>query len=151
MYPANAARPLAREVTDPYASDFAEAAAVLSISPKASAALSRRNLQAVIHDKAGIKARTLSEEIQSLVAQPGFPSELAGNVDAVRQVGNLAAHPTKETNTGAIVDVEPEEAEWLLEVLEQLFDYYFVQPAKAAARKAALNDKLKQAGKSPMP
>jgi hypothetical protein len=34
-----------------------------------------------------------------------------------------------------------------LDVLESLFDFYFVQPALLAAKKAALNDKLKSAGK----
>jgi hypothetical protein len=150
VYPAHAMRPPPPEVPDPYATDFREAVAVLQASPKASAALSRRNLQAIIRDKAGIKAKDLSTEIQTLIAQPGFPSELAGTVDAVRNVRNLAAHPIKETNTGAIVEVEPEEADWLLEVLEGLLDYYFVQPAKATARRATLNAKLQQAGKPPM-
>jgi hypothetical protein len=48
---------------------------------------------------------------------------------------------------GAIVDVEVGEAEWNLDVLESLFDFYFVEPTKAAQRKAALNKKLKEAGK----
>jgi hypothetical protein len=53
----------------------------------------------------------------------------------------------KSTNTGEIVDVEPGEAEWNLDVLDSLFDFYFVQPAISAARKAAVNAKLKEAGK----
>jgi hypothetical protein len=35
-------------------------------------------------------------------------------------------------------------------VLESLFDFYFVQPAIAAKRKADLNKKLKDAGKPPI-
>jgi hypothetical protein len=53
-------------------------------------------------------------------------------------------------NTGEIIDVEPGEAEWLLNVLEGLFDHYFVQPAILAAKKDALNKKLADAGKPPM-
>lgn len=45
-------------------------------------------------------------------------------------------------STGDIVDVEPGEAEWTLDVLEGLFDFFFVQPAKTVARKAALDAKL---------
>jgi hypothetical protein len=56
----------------------------------------------------------------------------------------------KTTNTGEIVEVEPQEAEWLLSLLEQLFDFYFVQPARAQARRDALNAKLQAAGKPPM-
>jgi hypothetical protein len=71
-------------------------------------------------------------------------------VDAVRNVGNFAAHPLKETQTGAILDVEPGEAEWLLDVLEGLFDFAFVQPAKAREARERLNEKLQTAGKPAM-
>ena len=53
--------------------------------------------------------------------------------------------------TGAVVDVEPGEAEWNLDVLESLFDFYFVEPTKTAKRKAELNKKLKEAGKTEIP
>jgi hypothetical protein len=65
-------------------------------------------------------------------------------------IGNFAAHPLKSTNTGAIVEVERGEAEWLLDVLESLFDFYFVRPAQLAAKRAALDQKLGEAGKPPM-
>ncbi len=76
-----------------------------------------------------------------------FRPELAHNVDAIRHVGNFAAHPMKSTTSGSIVDVEDGEAEWLLDVLEELFDYYYVAPVKAAARRTALNAKLAAMGK----
>jgi hypothetical protein len=37
------------------------------------------------------------------------------------------------------------EADWFLENLEDMFDYYHVKPAEAAARKADLGAKLKAA------
>ncbi len=43
------------EVEEPYATDFREAAATLHVSPKASAALSRRLLQHLLREKAGIQ------------------------------------------------------------------------------------------------
>jgi uncharacterized protein Smg (DUF494 family) len=46
--------------------------------------------------------------------------------------------------------VETGEAEWNLDVLESLFDFYFVQPANLKKKKDALNLKLKEAGKPPM-
>ena len=67
-----------------------------------------------------------------------------------RNIGNLAAHPTKNKGTGEIIDVEPGEADWQLDTLEGLFDFYFVQPALLQARKDALNDKLQKAGKPPL-
>jgi len=65
----------------------------------------------------------------------------------VRTVGNFAAHPIKNERTGEIADVEPGEAEWLLEVLEGLYDHYFVKPAQLKARRAALDAKLIAHGK----
>ena len=56
----------------------------------------------------------------------------------------------KGTNSGAIVPIEPHEAEWTLDVLESLFDFYYVQPALLQAKRAALNQKLNTAGKPPM-
>jgi len=56
----------------------------------------------------------------------------------------------KSQGTGQIVPVEPAEAEWNLDVLEALFDFYYVQPAVVAKKRAALDAKLKDAGKKPM-
>lgn len=47
--------------------------------------------------------------------------------------------------------MEPGEAEWNLDVLESLFEFYFVQPGLTTSRKAALNVKLKAAGKPELP
>ena len=44
-------------------------------------------------------------------------------------------------------DVEPGEAEWNLDVLEALFDSYFVQPETLKTKRASLNKKLREAGK----
>jgi hypothetical protein len=54
----------------------------------------------------------------------------------------------KSANTGQVVEVEPGEAEFLLDVLEGAFDFWFVQPARAEAQRAAVNAKLREAGKS---
>jgi len=43
--------------------------------------------------------------------------------------------------------VEPGEAEWNLDTLEALFDYYFVQPSVIRRKKDALKQELKDAGK----
>lgn len=146
--PMNANRPPAPvEVPDNLAIDYNEAGSVLSISPKASAALSRRCLQHLLNLQ-GFKQHDLSKAIEEAITK--LPANLAGNLDAVRNIGNFAAHPTKDKNFGEIVDVEPEEAEWNLEVLEGLFDYYYVQPTRDQARRDALNEKLVAAGKPPM-
>lgn len=151
LYPKGATRPLPPEVSaavPSVAADFAEAVAVLPASRKASAALSRRCLQAILSSAGGAKKRDLADQIDEVL--PKLPAQLAENVDAIRHVGNFAAHPLKSTNTGAIVDVEDSEAEWLLDVLEELCDFYYVAPKRALARREALNKKLADLGKSPL-
>ena len=151
VYPSSGTRPVPSEVVDPYKQDFIEACKVLLDSPKASAALSRRCLQAILRDKAGTKSKDLYDQIEEVVSGGKVPSHVCDDLHAVRVVGNFGAHPTKSTVTGAILDVEPGEAEWNLDVLELLFDFYFVQPAISAKRRAGLNQKLKEAGKPELP
>ena len=79
----------------------------------------------------------------------GLPSHLVDSLHAVR-AGNIAAHTQKSSSSGDVVDVEPGEAEWNLDTLEGLFDFYYVQPAKTAARKAALNAQQQAIRKSPV-
>ena len=114
-------------------------------SKKASAALARRCLQFTLTTKGGAKSKDLASQIDEVIGS--LPSVLADNVDAIRQVGNFAAHPIKSTSSGEIVDVEEGEAEWLLDVLEDLFEHFYVAPARAASRRDALNQKLSDAGK----
>jgi hypothetical protein len=146
-FPKATARPIPAEVPEEFAADFQEAAVVLADSAKASAALSRRCFQNLLHNHLKIKKRDLDKEIQELLDQRILPSQIAEAVDAIRSVGNFAAHPIKSEQTGVVTDVEPGEAEWTLEVLESLFDFLFVAPAKLAARREAVNKKLEQAGK----
>jgi hypothetical protein len=123
---------------------------VLQDSPKASAALSRRCLQHILHEKANVKEGNLSQEIQKVLDSKQLPTHLAESLDAVRIVGNFAAHPQKSTHTGEIQDVELGEADWSLDVIEHLLDFYFVQPARSKLKRAALDAKLQAAGKPPM-
>ena len=149
-FPRLAAKPPAPpEVPESIAQDFNEAAAVLPISAQASAALSRRCLQHVLSERSVSTSSNLSTAIDAALAS-GLPSQLAENLDAIRNIGNFAAHVQKAEHSGEVVPVEPEEAEWNLEVLQLLFDFHYVQPAVAAARRSALNVKLAEAGKGPM-
>ncbi len=139
---------LPEAVPEAFAGDYREACLVLADSPKASGALSRRCLQHLLRDHFGVKPSNLSDEIDEVL--PTLPSHIADAVDAIRNVGNFAAHPMKSTNTAEIIDVEPGEAEWCLDVLESLFDFAFIQPALLKAKRDALNQKLAEAGKPPM-
>lgn len=142
--------PVPPEVPSTFSGDYNEACLVLADSPKASAALSRRCLQHILRDKANVKHQNLDREIQEVLDRNLVPPHIAENLDAIRTTGNFAAHPIKSTSSGEIVEVEPHEAEWNLEVLEELFDFFFVGPARTKARKDAHNKKLADAGKPPL-
>jgi hypothetical protein len=134
------------------AGDYREAVAALPVSAKASAALSRRCLQGIL-SSAGYSGKDLAKQIDALLAEAdaskAIPIALRETVDAIRNFGNFSAHPIDDKTTLQIIAVDSEEAEWCLELVEQMFEHFYVQPAKAAQRKAALNAKLAAAGKPP--
>ena len=139
--------PIPPEVPSEFAEDYREACLVLADSPKASAALSRRCLQSILREKASVKSGDLAKEIQEVIDNNALPTHISESLHAVRNVGNFAAHPVKSSSTGEIMPVEPGEAEWSLDVIEMLYDFYFVQPARAKEKREALNQKLADAGR----
>jgi hypothetical protein len=140
----DARRPMHESVPANLREDFLEAAAVLSISPKASAALARRCLQALLILQ-GAHSRDLKDQLDEI--HPRLPSYVQSFVDNIRNLGNISAHPSQSHATGEILDVEPGEADWILELLEELFDHFYAKPAEAAARQSALSLKFADAGR----
>ncbi len=144
-------QPLPSEVNDAVVvSDYNEASLVLSDSPKSSAALTRRCLQYILKTKVGTTKKDLADQIQEVIDNKLLPSEIAEGLGAVRNIGNFAAHSQKSKSTGEIVDVEPHEAEWNLEILFDVIDYCYVRPVRFQQKKAGFNQKLKDVGKPEM-
>jgi hypothetical protein len=145
IYPLGSARPpIPQEVPASIANDYEESCLVELYSKKAAAALARRCLQNLLHEQ-GIKKKDLNEEIEE--AKKNLPPHLSTSIESVRVLGNFAAHPIKYENTGEIVDIEEGEAEWVIDTLEQLFDFYYVAPKKSKEKRDNLNAKLSAAGK----
>lgn len=142
--------PLSSDVPDQYAQDYKHACLVLSESPEASAALSRRCLQNILREIAKARPSNLSGEIDEILNSKQLPSYLADAIDAIRGRGNFATHPMKSTNMGEIVEVEEGEAERLLDVLEGLFDFYFVQPSILQKERSLIDKTLQDAEKHPL-
>lgn len=152
IFPRTRPRPACpQEVPASIREDYDEAVLVLNDSPKASAALSRRCLQTLLREVARVKKGDLAKEIDEIIARGALPATLSGNLDALRVIGNFAAHPQKSKITGEIFPVEPHEALWNLEVLEGLFEILCVAPARNQSRKDELNKKLREAGKLELP
>ena len=103
--------------------DYEEACAIVHLSPKASATLSRRCLQSMIRDYWGITKSRLVDEINELSSkvQPTEKKVL----DALRELGNIGAHPEKDINT--IVEIEPGEAEKMIKVIELFLKEWYIQ------------------------
>jgi uncharacterized protein with von Willebrand factor type A (vWA) domain len=101
-------------------------------------------------DDKGFKSKNLADQIDLVLKNGKLPSQIADNIDAIRNIGMFGAHPKKSIAAAELLPVEPEEAEWNLDVLESLFDVFYVQPDIAKQKRAALNQKLKSAGKPPM-
>jgi hypothetical protein len=153
VFPTGANRgPVPPEVPPDIAQDYKEACLVLLLSPKASAALSRRCLQNMLHQNE-YKAKDLAKEIDLLLnekdATKALPQRLRVTVDGIRNFGNFSAHPIDDKTTLQVIDVEPDEAEWCVETIEELFEHFYVAPAAAKAKKAKLDAKLVAAGKPP--
>jgi hypothetical protein len=103
--------------------DYEEACAIRDLSPKAAATLARRALQGMIRDFWGVSKARLIDEIEGIKEKVDPLTWNAINV--VRGVGNIGAHMEKDINV--IVDVDPDEAGLLIELIETLVDEWYVQ------------------------
>jgi hypothetical protein len=130
MKPDSAAKPLPAYIPQAIQNDYREACLIVELSPKASATLSRRCLQGMIRDFHGIKGKTLFAEIQQL--EDKIDRETWEAVDSLRSIGNIGAHMEEEINV--IVDVDPDEASLLIELIETLIEDWYIQRHDRAQR-----------------
>lgn len=120
--PISSAKQFPQYIPEAIRHDYEEACAIVSLSPKASATLSRRCLQGMIRDFWGIEKKNLYEEISALKNQ--IPADLWSSIDALRQLGNIGAH--MEKNTNVIVDIDPNEANSLIQLIELLMKEWYI-------------------------
>jgi hypothetical protein len=141
---------LPERLPDNIASDYQEASKLLAVSPTASAAFARRCLQTILTNQKYTRSK-LVQQIEDLLKEINpakiVPHYITTRLDAVRNFGNFSAHEMQDKATAEILDVQPGEAEWCLEILEDLIEHYFVRPAAEKAKIDALNERLRGAGK----
>lgn len=137
--PAYASRPQPSYIPLALREDYTEACKIKALSPKASATLARRCLQGMIRDFCGISKNRLIDEINELRKRvddeqtpPGVTIETVEAIDHVREVGNIGAHMEKDINL--IIDVDEGEAQALIELVEMLFDEWYVARRKRQDR-----------------
>ncbi|MFI5020887.1 MAG: DUF4145 domain-containing protein [Alphaproteobacteria bacterium] len=143
LLPPSSAKPQPEYIPAAIRSDYMEACAIRDLSPKASATLARRCIQGMIRDFCGITEGRLIDEIEKLRehvltgrAPPGVQKDSIESIDAVRRVGNIGAHMEKDVNV--IVDVEPDEAQLLIELIELLMEEWYVARHDRTERLRAL-------------
>lgn len=145
LLPESTAKPQPEYILEAIRQDYYEACKIRSDSPKASATLARRCLQGMIRDFCGIQKDTLFNEIKELekklendTAPRGVDDETIAAITAVRKLGNIGAHMEKDINI--IVDVDPEEAQTLIELIEMLFADWYVARHKRQQRLASIQE-----------
>lgn len=127
LLPESEAKVLPEYVPSVIKEDYYEACRIRDLSPKASATLSRRVLQGMIRDFWGISMSKLKYEVDAL--EEKVDSLTWEAIDSVRKVGNIGAHMEKDINI--IIEVEPDEAQLLIGLVEQLvYDWYVARYEK---------------------
>ncbi|WP_369831561.1 DUF4145 domain-containing protein [Brevundimonas sp. MYb52] len=139
LIPEGSSRPIPSYVPSAIRQDYAEACLIRDLSPKASATLARRCLQGMIRDFGQVKPSTLFKEIGALEkaveegnAPRGVSVDSIEALTALRKVGNIGAH--MEADVNVIVDVDPEEAQVLIELIESLIDDWYIERHKRQQR-----------------
>ena len=138
LVPGSEARPMPDYLPQAIRGDYQEACLIRDLSPKASATLARRALQGMIRDFWAIKKARLIDEIVALKDKIDPITWQA--IDAVRSVGNIGAHMEKDINV--IVDVDPQEAQKLIQLIEILIkDWYVTRHDREERLKAVIEVK----------
>jgi hypothetical protein len=139
--PLGNAKPQPDYIPEVIVKDYYEACLIRDLSPKASATLTRRCLQGMIRDFAGISKARLVDEIIALrealddgSVDRSVTPETVEAIDHVRGVGNIGAH--MERDIDLIVPVDPGEAQALIDLVEMLFDEWYGAREKRKAKLA---------------
>ena len=143
IIPQGSARPQPDFIPYSLREDYFESCLIRDLSPKASATLTRRCLQGMIRDFSGITKKTLDQEIKALraavedgSADRAITIETVEAIDHVRSVGNIGAHMEKDIDL--IIPVDPGEAQALIELVEMLFEEWYVAREKRRQKLAKI-------------
>lgn len=148
------------EVPAHIGADYSDATALLTLSPNASAAMSRRCLQAILRNVIEESLGSLYAEIKAAISHPRLSRVSADFLNTLREIGNQAAHPNANQDVNSpidaiesqlskddspeneyvgvlkmvvvdqLVEVSAFEAEFCISVLEHLMEEVFVKPAR---------------------
>jgi len=136
LLPGSFAKSFPNYIPQPLRTDYEESASIIELSPKASATLSRRCLQGIIRDFWNIKKGRLVDEINAI--EEKVDPLTWQSIDAIRKVGNIGAHMEKDINL--IIDVEPNEAYLLIQLIELLFEEWYIHRHERELKLKAISE-----------
>jgi hypothetical protein len=143
-------RQIAAEVPEPFRTSYLEAAALLDISPRMSAVLSRSILADLLEKCLDLTDYGLNERINKFRETSGEPQRLRDGAHHFREIGDFGSHTQKNDQDQAI-PVDREDAEWMLGYLDRFLDYYVVSPAKDSEVLGKWDKNIADAGRRPIP
>ncbi|WP_157179928.1 DUF4145 domain-containing protein [Rhizobium sp. CCGE 510] len=129
--------PLPASVPDEIRITYEEAVLISEISGRAAAAMARRCLQGIVRNFFNIpqeKRGNLGAELSFV--KDRIDPDLWEDIQTLRSVGDIGAHMDK--NVDQIIDVSPQEARSLIELIETLFAEWYAAKEKRAKNKEAL-------------
>lgn len=133
IYPDPLSKPLNKKTPDFLKKDLQEAYICFSVGAyRATAVLARRALQVCCIEK-GAPDKVLKEQIDWLLDQQIITKDLKEWAHEVKTTGNDAAHPPKDITKDEIVTRD--DAEDILNLLENFIDVLYIAPALAAERR----------------
>ncbi len=125
-----------------------------------SAVLSRRIIGDVQANYASKKHWSLTARIDSLISDGRYPESLTSNLHHLREIADFGAHTQLEKRSEGeeesgdlevvIIPVDREDAEWTLDLVDRVFDYFIVLPAKDDAMKRKWDANIAKAGRKPL-
>ncbi|HTO31309.1 MAG TPA: DUF4145 domain-containing protein [Pararhizobium sp.] len=151
QFPTSAAMPIEEFlfVPDEILAIYQEAVDTISVSPRASALLSRCCAEVVLA-RMGYKGNLLNAVTAASVETKPYKAlsaTLRQTLLVLRYIGNAAAHP----HSGGPSEIEFEDAEWCLEIVGKLFREYYEEPEFAQMKISRYTGQLFAAGIKKLP
>ena len=148
--PRASTRPIDRAVPEPFRTDYLEAAGILEQTPRMSAVLSRKIVFDLLEQYASIAEYTLKKSLDKFVPDTTHPARIRENLQHLREIGDFGAH-TQKDGVGQVIEVSRVDAEWTLDLIDGLFDYFIIEPSRHQKLRASWDENLREAKRTAIP
>ena len=136
-------------VPEPFRTDYLDAAAILGISPRMSAVLTRKIVYDLLERYADVCEYTLKASLDKFIVDVSHPTRVRESLQHLREIGDFGAH-TQKDGVGKVIDVSSEDAEWTMDLVDRLFDYFILDPERDKALRSKWDTNLQDTGRKPI-